>query len=182
MATYTYIPIKEGDPAFIITCEYSVLLKQFEWKRKRKEILDRDCHKCTKCDKLSTFFIGGKHIKGVEIIGRWLNGKPVYKTIEADTPMSLHIHHTFYILERKPWNYNNKDLVTLCMKCHKKEHETTTIPVFSTEEQMQIRSQPNVVVCSRCGGDGYLPNYNYVDNGVCFQCQGRCFLRKVKRT
>ena len=27
-------------------------------------------------------------------------------------------------------------------------------------------------VCSRCGGTGYLPEYNHVEGGVCFACGG----------
>ena len=27
--------------------------------------------------------------------------------------------------------------------------------------------------CFRCGGRGYLPEYNYYMNGVCFSCMGR---------
>lgn len=26
--------------------------------------------------------------------------------------------------------------------------------------------------CSRCGGEGYLPQYHYVNNGVCYKCGG----------
>ncbi len=35
----------------------------------------------------------------------------------------LHVHHTGYIDGRKPWEYSNNGLVTLCDTCHKKEHE-----------------------------------------------------------
>ena len=180
MATYNYVPIEEDDSGYVVVNEYSELLKRTEWRRKRKEILVRDSHNCTKCNKFSTAFISGKHIKGAELVGRWLNGKPLYKPIEAKDPISLHIHHTFYVLERNPWYYNNKDLVTLCEHCHLREHKTNTIPVFLTEKQMEIRSQSNIIACFRCGGDGYLPHYNYYHDGVCFQCNGRCFLKKVK--
>lgn len=35
----------------------------------------------------------------------------------------LNIHHTYYIEGRKPWEYENEALVTLCEDCHKKRHE-----------------------------------------------------------
>lgn len=30
----------------------------------------------------------------------------------------MHVHHNLYIKGRKPWEYDNKDLVTLCDRCH----------------------------------------------------------------
>lgn len=34
---------------------------------------------------------------------------------------TLHIHHRHYINGRKPWDYPDTLLVTLCHKCHKEE-------------------------------------------------------------
>jgi 5-methylcytosine-specific restriction endonuclease McrA len=34
----------------------------------------------------------------------------------------LHVHHKHYIVGLKPWEYNNRDLYTLCEVCHKIEH------------------------------------------------------------
>lgn len=34
---------------------------------------------------------------------------------------TLHIHHRHYINGRKPWDYPDTLLVTLCYKCHKEE-------------------------------------------------------------
>jgi 5-methylcytosine-specific restriction endonuclease McrA len=36
----------------------------------------------------------------------------------------LHVHHKHYIKNYLPWEYNNKDLYTLCEVCHKIEHHT----------------------------------------------------------
>ncbi len=33
----------------------------------------------------------------------------------------LHVHHSYYILELKPWEYEN-GLYTLCETCHRIEH------------------------------------------------------------
>ena len=38
----------------------------------------------------------------------------------TDTETELHIHHKKYITGLKPWEYENKYLVTLCVNCHKK--------------------------------------------------------------
>jgi len=34
---------------------------------------------------------------------------------------TLHIHHRHYITGRKPWDYPENLLVTLCYKCHEEE-------------------------------------------------------------
>jgi len=36
---------------------------------------------------------------------------------------TLHIHHRHYINGRKPWDYPDTLLVTLCYKCHKEEED-----------------------------------------------------------
>lgn len=32
--------------------------------------------------------------------------------------MELHVHHCYYISGRKPWEYEDALLITLCKKCH----------------------------------------------------------------
>lgn len=34
---------------------------------------------------------------------------------------TLHVHHIQYIQGHKPWEYDNKYLITLCNLCHEKE-------------------------------------------------------------
>ena len=80
----------------------------------------------------------------------------------------LNIHHTYYVKGHKPWEYDNKALVTLCEKCHKKRHETSSIPYFDRERRLI----GNLAICDRCGGSGYLPQYSHVEDGVCFKCGG----------
>ena len=36
---------------------------------------------------------------------------------------TLHIHHKVYEKGKKPWEYDNKDLITLCDRCHEDETE-----------------------------------------------------------
>lgn len=40
----------------------------------------------------------------------------------------LNTHHNYYIFGRKPWDYDNGALVTLCSRCHQKRHQQTKIP------------------------------------------------------
>ena len=32
------------------------------------------------------------------------------------------------------------------------------------------KQDPNA--CGKCGGEGYLPHYSYIENGTCFSCGG----------
>lgn len=35
----------------------------------------------------------------------------------------LNVHHQYYVKDRKPWDYPDFALVTLCAKCHAERHE-----------------------------------------------------------
>lgn len=39
------------------------------------------------------------------------------------TESQLHVDHAYYISGRKPWQYPNWSLTTLCKECHKGKHE-----------------------------------------------------------
>ncbi len=34
----------------------------------------------------------------------------------------LNIHHNYYLLGKRPWEYNDDVLITLCSQCHQKRH------------------------------------------------------------
>jgi len=36
---------------------------------------------------------------------------------------TLHVHHRYYLKGKKPWDYPDEALVTLCEDCHKYTHE-----------------------------------------------------------
>ena len=80
----------------------------------------------------------------------------------------LNIHHTYYIKGYKPWEYKSEALVTLCESCHKKRHETSSVPYYDHERRLI----GNLAICDRCGGSGYLPQYSHVEDGICFKCGG----------
>lgn len=81
----------------------------------------------------------------------------------------LNIHHNYYIFGRKPWDYDNGALVTLCSRCHQKRHQQTKIPLYTSDRQLICSALP---VCDRCNGTGYLPQYHYYMGGICFKCHG----------
>lgn len=88
---------------------------------------------------------------------------PVFSGIKG-----LNIHHKYYIEGKKPWEYSNNALITLCEDCHKKRHQETDIPLYKSDKTLIA----NLKECDRCDGSGYLPQYSHVENGTCFKCGG----------
>ncbi len=84
----------------------------------------------------------------------------------------IHVHHTFYRLGRDPWDYPNESLQTLCRKCHHELHQTTSVPVLDTEENVIGDFKP----CTTCDGTGYRAQFHYHMGGVCFTCMGKKYL------
>ena len=85
------------------------------------------------------------------------------------TYKGLNVHHRYYVTGLKPWEYDDDALVTLCQECHQKRHEIA-IPLYRTLSKNIIDAYCHK--CKRCGGSGYLPQYNHVQNGICFNCGG----------
>ena len=82
----------------------------------------------------------------------------------------LHVHHTYYIKDLMPWQYNDKALKSLCLKCHENLHKNQKIPVYNSEKEFHCIGEFSY--CSRCNGAGWLPEYKYVQGGICFECWG----------
>lgn len=81
----------------------------------------------------------------------------------------LNIHHKYYIQNHKPWEYDDSALVTLCEDCHQKRHQQQ-VPCYRAKDLRDIALYYST--CNRCGGRGYIPEYNHVQNGICFKCGG----------
>lgn len=73
--------------------DYSKLLQDPRWQKKRLEIMQRDNFTCQMCG----------------------NG------LTSGVP--LNVHHYVYHKGYLPWEYPDKDLITLCRDCHHKLHE-----------------------------------------------------------
>lgn len=60
----------------------------------------------------------------------WLNKRneilqrDKYRCCKCGSEINLQVHHKRYIDGRKAWEYDNSDLITLCNKCHYKEHHS----------------------------------------------------------
>lgn len=55
--------------------------------------------------------------------------RDLHKCQKCGTWRNLEVHHLRYEYGRKAWEYNDRDLLTLCDKCHEKAHkEAGTLP------------------------------------------------------
>jgi RNA polymerase subunit RPABC4/transcription elongation factor Spt4 len=164
--TYDELLIKKGSDI-----GYGDLLMTSEWCLKRKEIIERDHNKCKVCKAEETIFLErGLHVN-VDFIYENFEVEPVLR--DADKQIILHVHHTYYILDKLPWEYDNDSLLTLCHNCHYDLHKDEEIPVYSSTGELLARISP----CERCNGSGYLQQYSYVKGGVCFKCNGAKYNR-----
>lgn len=80
----------------------------------------------------------------------------------------LHIHHKYYQIGKRAWEYPNEALVTLCWECHENLHKNEQVPYLDANGVEIGKLTP----CSRCYGAGWFPEYNHIQNGICFKCSG----------
>lgn len=162
---------------------YVELLRTQEWHDKRVSILNRDKHQCQLCSVNPTIYLNG--IGDVWLREDWKKDNAFlkdglgFKEVEiewvdyfheiTDKSYYLHVHHQYYILSKLPWEYPDDSLITYCNWCHWQYHENNKVPVFKDESKIK---ELEMVVCQRCHGAGWFPQYKHVDNGVCFECSG----------
>lgn len=72
-------------------------------------------------------------------------------------------------MNRLAWEYDNSNLITLCENCHEEEHIQQEIPLY--DENLNLIS--HIETRDRCNGLGYIKQYNYYHNGICFKCEGK---------
>ncbi|UAB74306.1 hypothetical protein [Mesoflavibacter sp. SCSIO 43206] len=90
------------------------------------------------------------------------------KTITIKDMYDLNVHHKYYVENKLAWEYNNDALITLCADCHYEEHQNNKIPYYSAKGEILGFAEN----CLRCDGSGYLSEFNYYKNGICFACMG----------
>lgn len=83
-------------------------------------------------------------------------------------PDELQVHHKYYVKGKYPWQYPDDAFITLCPECHKKLHSKENIPVYNNEKIKIGLAQ----TCQKCEGLGFIPEYYYHLNGICFDCWG----------
>lgn len=135
---------------------YSEKLKAIEWREKREGIIKREgsiCKICnTECFSTIDQYFASKDRKKIDLKKKWAN-----------------VHHTYYVDGCLPWHYPNESLKLLCSECHQNLHENKKIVVY---ENFEFNSLTKHKSCSKCAGTGYLSEYYYYYDGVCFSCDG----------
>lgn len=163
---------------------YPELLSTQEWRSRREEIIKRDGYKCSKCETAATasqynkktekydhFWFGENELQNVKLQDGTTGQAVLPKITIAKEMVNLHVHHNYYVEGKLPWEYEDHALITLCNTCHSALHEEETVSVYSTDG----RKIPKLTLCGKCNGTGYLKEYNYHLNGVCFDCNGNRF-------
>lgn len=168
---------------------YIELLETVEWYEYRRCVLERDHFTCltcgTKADNLEengstwrkateedqqvserTPLLPEDHPEFEEFV---VNSKPALVTAVRVT---LQAHHIVYVWDSLPWLYPDKLLQTLCDTCHTNVHLSHIIPLY---KDFTLKEQLHKIDCLNCGGTGYLPEYYYYEQGLCFSCDGRGF-------
>ena len=106
-------------------------------------------------------------------------GESSFALIKSDKNYHLQVHHKRYILGTLPWEYHDSDLRTVCNWCHWDLHQNEKINIYerlSNGGLVKLTLTP----CYRCKGAGSFPQYDHIENGLCFRCEGKRFeeLRK----
>lgn len=88
---------------------------------------------------------------------------------------NLHVHHKCYIEDELPWIIDDIHLISLCYQCHKKIHDNQIIPVYRRDLRGDLHvTEKQTIYCYRCNGAGWFPQYDHVEEGICFRCRGNC--------
>ncbi|MER2997382.1 hypothetical protein [Pontibacter populi] len=80
----------------------------------------------------------------------------------------LEVHHKYYKVDLKPWEYPDDALTTLCWCCHDNLHKNGKVPVLDKYDNVT----GEYTNCSRCNGVGYFPEFSHIQGGICFECDG----------
>lgn len=99
-----------------------------------------------------------------------LKHQVVFFLIKADKKYLLHVHHKIYILNILPWENQNTDYVTVCNWCHLEIHKNDEIKAYRliNNKCVSVKLTP----CVRCFGKGRIAQYEHIENGICFRCEG----------
>ena len=154
---------------------YADLLSTIEWKEFRDNIVKRDNGNCQKCgqknNQLAWELIGS--VPGEVYVRPATESEKIELDIEmiySSNRVILNVHHKYYIKNKKPWEYKTDALITVCSNCHTKIHETKNIIIYENEN---FENPIITEKCEKCCGTGYLDQYHYYMNGICFDCNGK---------
>lgn len=154
---------------------YSELLNTFEWQEKRNEIIKRDGNKCMICysrPNEKAWWISAPfevYVRYPDVTELEFMADDI---IHEDELCVMHVHHKYYINKHLPWEYKNDTFITICAKCHKEIHLNSAIYVY---EDTFLKDKTLLIPCEKCSGTGYLSEFHYHMQGICFKCNGNRF-------
>ncbi|MFN4884948.1 MAG: hypothetical protein ACK5HD_01900 [Bacteroidota bacterium] len=155
---------------------YSELLKCREWQSLRREQFAKANNTCKNCKKSINWDFGIEIGYFAHVLeedeDEWGIPRFKYKIEKVKDPLILHLHHTYYVRDTLPWDYPDICFETLCEACHKEVHANKKILMYASHELGQSQ---HLTACERCSGTGYLQEFHYYLNGVCFLCDGAGF-------
>jgi len=131
--------------------------------------------------KRNIFLEGSKNkkIKVKNIIDQCIIDKEGYYFIKKEQEKEyvkdsylLHVHHKCYRQNKKIWEQEDHEYITLCNICHLIIHNNQKIPFYDNNGNKFKDLTP----CSRCGGRRIIECYKHVQNGICFKCNGAGFI------
>lgn len=188
MKTYHQLMSESNGPI-----DYPLQLETEEWHNLRKLIIKRDKNSCQICGEtcvelyLPMFVNKGKLVEVPAMLAE-IETTKTYKfpydsnviTIQTTelqlvpdpSPHYPHVHHKYYIQGHLAWEYPESALILLCHTCHLNLHKNNPILIYSNDQFIESQT---LVPCSRCNGAGHFPEFEHVENGVCFKCRGGRF-------
>ena len=106
-------------------------------------------------------------------------GKTLPVLYISEDPITLNVHHKYYVYTAKAWEYPGSALITLCDHCHKKLHDTQEVKVYSS---FDLKIPMNFTPCLRCNGAGRFPEYKHIEGGICFRCRGARYEELIEKS
>ena len=70
---------------------------------------------------------------------RAIKQRDCFRCTSCRSTKRLEVHHKIYVSGRRPWEYDDRYLTTLCRSCHEKEHASKDISQFVTRDKKLIR-------------------------------------------
>jgi len=64
-----------------------------------------------------------------------------YKCTVCGSKKELSVHHTYYKTGKRPWQYPNQSLLTLCQDCHHKFHTEHETPVRNKDKHKKFKKK-----------------------------------------
>jgi hypothetical protein len=155
---------------------YSILLSTHEWLNLRERFMKEVKYQCKTCGIKRNWDIDtGEGYYEIDIFEKKdEHGFPGLDSryLRVKNPVVFHLHHTYYVRRTLPWEYADSCFEVLCEGCHKRVHKEKTILMYANH---QLGANQHLTPCFKCGGTGYLAEFNYYLDGVCFGCDGAGF-------